>query len=194
MIGDVLLLLKNQLNSHLKSLSPGGAGGAGEDIVAFLDLDQKPDSAAFKSGAVTILLYRIEQEPAARQGDPFLRVAVNGAFSKVKPDINLNLYVLIASRFKDYVQGLQYLAQAVKFFQSNKVFNRQNTPNLGRGIAELTVDMVAMTPQQENEVWSLLRTSYLPSVAYKIRTVTFRDEDGAPGGEGIAEIDRQGLS
>ena len=56
---------------------------------------------------MTVLLYRIEQETALRQGDAFLRVSANGT-QKVQPDISLNLYVLFVAKFKDYGQGLHY--------------------------------------------------------------------------------------
>lgn len=193
MIGDVLTLLKNQLNNHLKSLSAGAAEAVGEDKVVFIDGDQKTDSAAFKTGAVTVLLYRIEHESALRQGDPYVRVS-GGVQQRVQPDIALNLYVLFVAKFKDYGQGLNYLSQVIRFFQSNKLFNRQNAPDLGEGIAELAVDLVTLTVQQENELWGLLRTCYLPSVAYKVRAVTFRDESAQPPGEAVSESVRRGLS
>jgi len=194
MIGDVLTLLKNQLNSHFKSLSTGNSEGVGEDKVVFMDGDQKADSASFKTGAVTVFLYRIEHETALRQGDAYIRVSASGVSQKVQPDITLNLYVLFVARFKDYGQGLHYLSQVIKFFQSNKTFNRQNAPELGECIGELAVDLVTMTVQQQNELWGLLRTCYWPSVAYKVRTVTFKDEDALPSGEAVSDFVRRGLS
>jgi hypothetical protein len=194
MIGDVLLVLKNQLNDYFRSLSAGAAEGAGEDKVAFIDVDQKGDSATFKTGAISILLYRIEQETAVRPGDPYVRVAADGSSQRVRPDISLNIHVLVVAKFKDYAQGLQYLAEVIRFFQSHKTFDRQNTPELGEGILELAVDLVTMTVQQQNELWGLLRTTYLPSVAYKIRTLTFKDEDAAPPGTAVADLVRRGLT
>jgi len=40
----------------------------------------------------------------------------------------------------------------------------------------------------------LLRTCYWPSVAYKVRTVTFKDEDALPSGEAVSDFVRRGLS
>ena len=194
MIGDVLTLLKNQLNSHFKSFSTGATEVAGEDRVVFMDGDQKTDAASFKTGAVTVLLYRIEQEATMRQGDGYVRVSASGTAQKVQPDINFNLYVLFVAKFKDYGQGLNYLSQVVKFFQSNKRFDRLNTPGLDDGIAEMAIDLVTMTVQQQNELWGLLRTCYLPSVAYKIRTITFKDEDALPPAVAVSDADRRGLS
>jgi hypothetical protein len=65
---------------------------------------------------------------------------------------------------------------------------------LGDGIGELAVDFVSLTVQQQNELWGLLRTFYLPSVAYKVRTITFMDENALPPGEVVSDSDRRGLS
>lgn len=188
MIGEVLILLKDQLNSHFKSLSLGTSEGAGEDKVVFIDGDQKADSASFKTGAITLFLYRIEHETALRQAEPYIRYSANGLPQRVQPDISLNLYVMCVARFKDYAQGLHYLSQVIRFFQSNKTFNRQNAPGLGEDIGELAIDLVSLTGQQQNELWGLLRTCYLPSVTYKVRAVTFRDADTPPPVEPIADV------
>lgn len=193
MIGDVLTLLNTRLNQYLSSLS-GATEGAGEDKVVFSDVDQRGDSVAFKTGAITTLLYRIEQEPAIRQGDPYIRVADDGTSQKVRPDISLNLYVLFVAKFKDYSQGLNYLSQVIRFFQSHKVFNSESTPGLAPGIVEIAVDLVNMTAQQQNELWGQLRTCYLPSVAYKVRTLTFQDENAPPLGRATEQLIRRGLS
>ncbi len=194
MINDVLTLLKNQLNNYFKLLSDGSIESAGEDKVVFVDGDQKTDSASFKTGAITVLLYRIEQETALRQGDAYIRILANGASQRVQPDISLNLYVLLVAKFKDYGQGLSYLSKIIKFFQSNKSFNHQNAPELSESISEIAIDLVTLTVQQQNDLWSLLRTCYLPSVAYKVRAITFKDEAALPPGEAVSDIVRQGLS
>jgi len=194
MIGDVLTLLKDQLNNHFKLLSKGNSEGVDEDKVVFIDGDIKTDSTAFKTGAITLFLYRIEHETSVRQNEPYIRVSPNGVPQRVQPDITLNLYVLFVARFKDYGQGLHYLSQVIKFFQSNKLFNRQNAPDLADGIGEVAVDLVSMTVQQQNELWGLLRTCYLPSIAYKVRTITFKDEDALPPGEPVSNTIRRGLA
>lgn len=189
MIGEVLTLLKNRLNRYLDVL----AGGAVEDKVVFMDGEQKTDSLNFKLNAITVLLYRVEQENAARLGDPYTRIYANGAAQKVQPDMNLNLYVLFVAKFTDYALGLQYLSHVVRYFQSNPVFDRQNSPEMAAEIAGLSLDFVSLTAQQQNELWGLWRTYYLPSVAYKARTLTFRDADAALPGPAVAGLERRGL-
>lgn len=189
MMGDVLTLLKNRLNRYLDIL----VGGAIEDKVVFMDGDQKTDSVNFKPNAITVLLYRVEQESATRQGDPYIRMSPGGAAQKVQPDMYLNLYVLFVAKFTDYALGLQYLSHVVRYFQSNPVFDRQNSPEMAADIINLSLDFVSLTAQQQNELWGLWRTYYLPSVAYKVRTLTFRDADAALPGPAVAGLERRGL-
>lgn len=191
MIGGVLTLLKDRLNRYL-SMADGVA--AMEDKVVFMDDEQKNDAAAFKLNTITLLLYRVEQESAMRQGDPYTRVSPNGMAQKAQPDMHLNLYVLFVAKFKDYGLGLQRLSQVVRYFQSHPVFNLQNTPEMPPDIGELAVDFVTLSVQQQNELWGLLRTCYLPSVVYKVRGLRFRDEEVALPGPAVAGLERQGLT
>lgn len=193
MIADALVFLRNRLNEHFKSLSSATASGASEDKVAFLDGEQKSDSVSFKNDTVTILLYRVEREAAMNAGDPYSR-SVNGlAPQRVKPDIGLNLYILFAAKFRDYGQGLNYLSQVIRFFQSNNSFDRQSFPELGGEIVEIALDLVSLTVQQQNELWGLFRTSYVPSIAYRIRTVIFMDDAVRPSGDVASRIERRGV-
>lgn len=194
MIGDVLTLLKNQLNKHFELLSSGAMSEAREERVVFVDGDQNTDSIFFKTGAVNVLLYHIEHENILRQGDPYVRLSNNGAAQRVQPDVRINLYILMVAKFKDYEQGLHYLSQVVKFFQSHRYFDRQNTPLMGKGIDELILDPVALPLKDQYDIFGMLRTSYFPSVAYRARTIVFKDEEELPSSELGENIDRRFIS
>lgn len=194
MIADALVFLRNRLNEHFKSFSSANTLGASEDKVVFLDGEQKADSITFKADSVTVLLYRIERETAMNSGDAYNRISYNNAAQRVKPDIGINLYVIFIAKFKDYGQGLQYLSQIIRFFQSNNTFDRQSYPELGDEITELALDIITLTVQQQNELWGLFRTFYVPSVAYRIRTVVFMDNAALPPGDVASSLERRGLT
>lgn len=193
MIGDTLVFLKNRLNSHFRTLSGGSLNDAWEDKVVFIDGDQKPDSISFKLGAVSLVLFHIEQENLLRPADPYIRISAEGNATKVQPDICLNLCILCVAKFKDYEQGLHYLSAIIQYFQANKRLDHQNSPELGANIDHLIVELSSLTISQQNELWGLLRAGYLPSVTYKVRTVVFRQEDGVPA-TAVSELERRGLS
>ncbi len=184
MIADILVFLKNRLNAHFNSLTGTGPTDANEDKVVFVDGDQKPDSISFKLGAVSLLLFNIERDVTLRQADNYMRVADDGKTRKVNPDITLNLYVLFAAKLKDYEQSLHSISLILRYFQANPYFDPQNAPELGKAINHLVLELHTLTTTQQNELWGILRSSYLPSLVYKVIAVTFIDEGQIP----IADI------
>lgn len=187
MIADVLVLLKNRLNAHFQSLSGTGLAGAGEDKVVFVDGDQKPDSISFKLGAVSLLLFNIERDVINRQADNYVRVADDGTTRKVNPEININLNILFVAKFKDYEQSLHYLSLILSYFQANHYLDRQNVPELNASVDHLALELNTLTTAQQNELWGFLRSSYLPSLVYKVKGLAFLDEGQMPVAE-ISEV------
>lgn len=179
MIADVLLLLKNRLNTYFLSLS-GTEADVGEDKVIFIDGEQKPDSINFKLGAVSLLLFNVERDITNRQADQYTRITDDGTARKVNPEINLNLYILFVAKFKDYEQSLHYLSHILRYFQVNHYLDRQNVPELSKSIDHLVLELNTLTTAQQNELWGILRSSYLPSLVYKVKAVTFADEGNVP--------------
>ncbi|MEI6334529.1 MAG: DUF4255 domain-containing protein [Methylococcaceae bacterium] len=180
MIADVLILLKKCLNSHLQSLSGLALAEGGEDKVVFIDGDQKPDSVSFKLGAVSLLLFNIERDVINRQADNFVRVADDGSTRKVSPAININLDILFVAKFKTYEQSLHYLSLILGYFQATPYLDRQIVPELSPSIDHLVLELNTLTTAQQNELWGLLRSSYLPSLVYKVKALTFIDEGQMP--------------
>jgi hypothetical protein len=179
MIGDILVLLKNRLNSHFRSLVSGDPGYS-EDKLFFVDGGVKADQNPFKLDAVSVLLFNIEQDKAFRQAEPYARLSSDGISKRVQPDIAFNLYLLFAVRFTTYEQGLHYLSLIVQYFQTHNHLNHENTPELPDNIDHLSIELFSMTMAQQNELWGSLRTGYLPSVAYRVKAIIFRSEDTLP--------------
>jgi hypothetical protein len=150
--------------------------------VVFLDGD-KMDPVSFKLGAVTVLLVNLERENILRAADPYTRTLANGSLQKVQPEIRLNLYVLFVARFKEYERSLSYLSAIISYFQSHQVFNQQNAPELDETIEQLVIELITLPFSEQNEVWSALRTTYHPSVLYKVKMLVFRDEEAGPVSE-----------
>lgn len=180
MIGDVLVTLKNLLNSHYRTLLSGPSEYIGAEKVVFVEGDLKNDQIPFKLEAISIILFNIEQEKAFRQVDPYTRISSDGLKAKTQPDLAFNLYLLFVARFTSYEQGLHYLSLLIKYFQSNNYLDHHNTPGLSEDIDHLILELFNLSITQQNELWGSLRTSYLPSVAYKVKTVIFRTEETLP--------------
>lgn len=164
MIDQALNFLKTQLNAYLQQRT-----GSDTALAAFLE-EAQGDACVFPLDVVTVLLVNVEQ-------DRTNRMMPSGRLQGQTPAIDLNLGVLFVCRFTDYAQGLGALSLVVEFFQGTPVFERSQFPTLDARIQKLCVELNAMPFAEQNEVWSSLRTSYLPSVLYKVRMLIFRGRD-----------------
>lgn len=190
MIDDVLTFLKNSLNAQFSlGQSPNEAQ---EDQVVFPE-GQQTEALKFKLGAVSVLLINIEEEKTLRAPDQFMRRAPDGTKQAVSPEIKLNLYVLFVAHFQEYEASLRYLSHIIRYFQSHRVFNQQNAPQLNENIRQLVTELITLPFSEQNEVWNALRVTYHPSVLYKIKMLVFEDEDIQPGtevGEQVIDINQ----
>ena len=177
MIAEVVAFLRDRLN---KALPRDPADGAAEDLCVYVAAG-RDDAVSFKSGALSILLIRIEEETTLRPPDLYARVAADGKRQRVEPEIRMNLYVLFVARFPDdYARALQHLAGVVRYFQNHRAFNRENSPELKEDISQLAVELVTPSFSEQNEIWGTLRAAYQPSVLYKVKAVVFQDADARP--------------
>ncbi len=177
MISDVLVFLKDHLNEELNGHGAWIGGETQEDKVVFLD-GEKMDPIVFKLGAVSCLLMNIEEENTLRAADPYRSVASDGTVFKVYPEIRINLFVLFVARFKQYEQGLDSLSRIIQHFQTHRVMTHQNSPALSENIEKLIMELTTLPFSEQNEIWNALRTTYHPSVLYKVKMIVARDEAG----------------
>jgi hypothetical protein len=188
MIDQTLVFLKNQLTSWLKSeaLLVADDTTAEQDAVVFVDGD-KMEPLTFTSGAVSVLLVNIQQETTMRRAEPYRRTTPEGAPLRANREIRLDLSVLFVARFKQYDAGLKVLSGIVQFFQQHPAFDRDEFADLPESIERLMVEQVSLPFAEQNEVWNALRTTYHPSVLYRVRTLVFTDKLPAPA-PAVAEV------
>ena len=155
-------------------------GEPNPDQVVLLD-GEKMDPIEFPLGAVTALLINIEQERSSSAPDPFYRTQADGKSERVNPQSRMNLYVLFVAHFKQYEQGLSYLTLIIQYFQNHRLLNHDNAPELSDRIEKLTMDLVTLPFSEQNEVWNALRTTYHPSVMYRVRMIILEDEESVSG-------------
>lgn len=179
MIADVLLFLKDQLNKHLTTVSP--TTEAAKPLVDFVD-GRESESVRFKQDVVSLLLVNLEEETTLRAPDPYKAVDEDGKVSRVARDIRMNLYVLFVARFATYETGLRQLSRVISHFQRHNRIDHQSAPGLNERIDGLVVELVTLPFSEQNEIWSALRTTYYPSVVYRVKLVIFRDEDPMEAG------------
>lgn len=186
LIGRVVLLLKDLLNDHLRAESGIGPSESQEDRVVLPDGD-RIDEGPFRINAITAVLVNLEEESTLRNADLFHGLNAQGETATVSPEIRLNLYLLFVSRFKQYDEGLHHLSAVIRFFQTHRLLDRRNAPALDDSVERLVIELVTLPFSEQNEIWNALRTTYHPSVLYRIRLIAFRDED-APAATKASEV------
>jgi hypothetical protein len=190
MIDQALIFLKHQLNTYFKI--GHSADSSMEDQVVFLD-GQAMEQLKFKLGAISLLLINLEEEHVLRMPDPYVRTTANGTLQRVHPDIRLNMMVLFVAHYKQYEDSLQALGRVIRYFQTHRVFEPQNAPELTDSIEKLVIELVTLPFSAQNEVWNSLRVTYHPSVLYKVKMIVFQDEEPVPSPE-ISQIIVQRMS
>lgn len=172
MVNTVLRVLRDKLNEHFKNV----VGITEPNVVEFIDSNNN-DSLAFTNDKVTPFLINISEDRKFRNPDQYSGIVQNGIQTQLNPEIRIELLVLFVSKFGNYDQGLQFLSHVIKFFQANRVFNPMNAPQLSDdSIEKLTIELVSIPLEEQNQVWHSLNTSYLPSVVYRIRLISYLDE------------------
>jgi len=116
------------------------------------------------------------EENTLRPADPYRAVGEDGTVYKVQPQIRMNLYVLFVARYKEYEQGLKTLSRIIQYLQKNRVLNHQNAPELSGTIEKLIMELTTLPFAEQNEIWNALRTTYHPSILYKVKMVVVQDD------------------
>jgi Pvc16 N-terminal domain len=172
MLGTALRFLVDEANSHLRrrGLSQGGLG---EVLMgAVVDDAGKWATAADNIG---LTLVNVEEERIMRSQVP-AHAYVNGKHVVLQPELKLNL------------TSLRFLSNLMTFFQAHPAFAPGAYPGLDPGIETLVVEMLALSTEQLNQLWTCLGSKYLPSVAYRVRMVVLQDVEPVGIGQPVTEI------
>jgi hypothetical protein len=87
---------------------------------------------------------------------------------------------------ENYLSDLRLLSYIVSFFQSYPVFDEESYPQLNskvepgknwQKIGKLIVNLYTLTMEQQNNMWASIGAKYMPSVVYRIRTISFTDAE-----------------
>jgi hypothetical protein len=174
LIDQAMIFLRDVLNAHMTAPVMPGQVAPAEEAVVFLDGD-KTDPISFRIGAVTAMLINVEHEPILRSAAPYQRLGPDGAAYHAKPDIRLNLRVMFVARFKQYEQALFKLSQIISFFQANPVLDSYASPAAPPAVPQLTIELLTLPLNEQNDLWNALRAAFQPSLLYRVRMLVFED-------------------
>lgn len=168
MIDKALDLIVRKLNESLKV-----AFSSTDDLAVLSSIaDKDGKRPAVTDNKLSIFVCNIAQQVNSRA---VTSTADGGArLVERSTPIFLNVDFLVASNFAPdrYVQSLKVLSATIEFFQRYPVFNASTSPDIPAALNGMTVEMITMPPEHLNQLWAILGSSYLPSVQYRLRSVS----------------------
>lgn len=186
MIRTALEFIKKELDAYIadREQDPAQYGGG-------TNVDLKP--VALADGTVnitgnthiTMMLTGVEEE--RREGKrPYFIPTDDKQFVRLNPPVELDLFLLFAAHNSDYETALRDLSSVLSFFQANSIFDDQKYPALNASVTEpvnkpwqlierLSFRLYGLSFEQQNNLWSMLGTKYIPSVMYKVNMLTIFD-------------------
>jgi hypothetical protein len=198
MLRTALEFLAEELKSHIQAKDPVFQN----EISVVVSSLMKPDGT-FAIGAaqnditfkLVATLVNIEEDRIAESQEYFQRI--NDRIRYQNPPLNINLYVLFSALADNYFSELRLLSYVLIFFQGNTVFDAERYPHINnkveaekpwQRIDKLVATLHPLSFEQQNNLWAALGAKYMPSVLYKIRTVTFTDLEPKMEAPPIKEI------
>lgn len=183
MIHYALKFLTQELNEFLKIRL--GAIGENEDKV-FLTGVASNQEILIPENSLGISLINVEEERTFKE-QRYMVKNEKEIFEKINPELKLNLYILISANFQSsdidnsdaYEEGLKQLSYAITFFQSKNVFTPNTSPmmaSIDSNLKKLVVELFSYNFEQLYNFWSVVGTSYLPSVLYKVKVVRIHEK------------------
>jgi len=188
MIDQALKFICNQADAFLRQkLDP-------ENHNPFLDLANiavnpsgENSAGGLKNGSF-LSLVNIQEERMLKNPENFSR-AMDGSVLYRNPRIYLNLYILFSVNLSSYEESLKQLSVIIRFFQFKNVFTPLSDPSLPSGIEKLILTLHTLSFQEQNNLWAILGSKYLPSVLYQMRVLPLSEEFNRGQAELITEID-----
>jgi len=172
MIHKILDFLKAELTQYLTARAI--VASPTPPPVNYVGINQDPPT--FPEKSISLLLVNLEEEKTLRPPDRH-SVRINGQDRKVSPPLKLNLFLLFAVKHNKYEEAIKLLSGVISFFQANPLFDSKLFPALPEEFDKLVVELYSLAPSQQNEIWSMLKTAYLPSVLYQVRMILVLQEE-----------------
>ncbi len=205
MIHNFLKLVVSELNEYLKSISQGDGPFAVAGNIGLATVFGGNES--FLDNKVVVSITNLAEEPTLKNN---LQYRYNSlAWEKEFPPIFLNVYFLFSANFNppssvassdnNYYLGINRLCQVIEFFQGKPCLSVSNSSNQDSPTIDssnidfqnLTVKMeiVSLTFEQCNFLWSSLGGKQLPFVLYKAHIIPITRHNLNDGGRVITDVE-----
>jgi hypothetical protein len=166
MIHLVLPAIAQELNHYLSNVFDSPE----EKVEVSPILDEDGNSVVKAGNKILITLLNLEDAQVPRA-----QLERDDSGKELTPNTPIQVTILISTQFlsSHYNLSLKYLSGIVTFFQLKPLFNKQNTPLLSEmsNDTDIHFNMVSTTMEDLKNIFTLLGSTYTPSVVYKMRMV-----------------------
>jgi hypothetical protein len=170
MLDLALQFLKDELNAYFATHT-----GSDKAVVEMSRVVDYTGKYVIDDDMVGLSIINIEEERNFESNLPEYGV-VNGHHTVMEPELKVNLHVLFAANHRRYDAALKNISYVLTYFQSHPSFVVDEYPGLDPRIAKLVVELQSLTYEQLNQVWAFIGAKQLPSVIYKVRLVSLRED------------------
>jgi len=173
MISKALTFISDFLNHEIKMTY-----GIDEDRVVVSSLIN-PDGSVTENieNKIIISVINLEHETTINSANNYVSGGDN-TFGKISPPVYLNLYLLVSANYDsgNYVEALKMLSTVIGIFQSNTYFTKQKNPKMKSPVEKLTLEIFNLPINELSHIWSGIGAKYVPSIVYKVRMITIRED------------------
>lgn len=171
MIYQAVSHVASELNAYINLRAPTLTP---DRVVAesLFDLDGSASSTA--KDKIVVLLVNVEQDRVYRPVDPLERAA-DGTAQFVRPDVNVNLFLLFIANLSDYGEALKAVAHVISFFQHRSVFMITDPDRDPDEQTRVSFELFTLTFEQQNHLWGAIGSKFMPCVMYKAGLLKVRD-------------------
>jgi hypothetical protein len=169
MINDAVDFIRRELINHL--------GVASEEVIAGNVHVLKERTAR----GVYVSLVNVEEECTLKNTRHFVKKTETTDPRYIQPPMYFNLYVLFAFDFEDYETSLLRMSQTIELFQSKPVFTAGTASvTFPNSLEKLIFDIYNLNFEHLNHLWSVLGSTYFPSILFKVRLVKVQLDVSVP--------------
>jgi Pvc16 N-terminal domain len=199
MIRTALEFIQKQLDAYMVEREQDAADYITGNVVELQSV-VSPDGTftAKDTNHITIMLAGLDEE--RREGKrPHYIPTDDKQYLKLNPPVELDLFVLFIAHKKDYGTALRDLSDVISFFQANPVFDEEKNPSLNATVLEpdkkpwqlierLVFTLHTLSFEQQNNLWAMLGSKYIPSVVYKMKMITVFETKGKEKTPAVTEM------
>ena len=181
MIHSVLAHVTAALNDYLNVRAPAMK----KDRAATTNLvDAAGQLSAEARDRIVLAVANVDENRVYRSLEQY-RKRPDGVAERVRPQLKLDVTLLVAANLGDYPESLKMLSHVIAFFHLEHGFSIANQDG---DAVRVQFELMSVSFEQQNHLWASLGAKYVPSVLYRVSILDIRDTKTEDERQPVQEI------